>query len=99
MRSDNWLAELDKTITQDWPNVRMIKLPDPPPPWDAPTTEMPEQETDRSRVLREALELVAELWPKPASATVVLETHTWLKLRRTLLAVPDLVADAEKQDS
>lgn len=98
MRSDKWLGELDKTIAKDWPNVRLIKFP-VPPHWDAPTAETPEQETDRYRVLREALELVEELWPKPASATVVLETHTWLKLRRTLLAVPDLVADAEKQDS
>jgi hypothetical protein len=59
----------------------------------------PEPETDRHRVLREALELVGELWPQPSSASVTMETHTWLKLRRTLLAVPDLVIDAEKQDS
>ena len=48
-------------------------------------------EPDRLRVLAEALDLVAELWPKPGYASVVLESHQWLKLRRVLLAIPDLV--------
>ena len=100
MRSDKWLDELDKTIRSDWPKVRLVTFP--PRGWEAPTDFLPQlldAESDRHRVLREALELVAELWPQPSSASVTMETHTWLKLRRTLLAVPDLVIDAEKQDS
>ncbi len=45
----------------------------------------------RLDVLKDALDLVADLWPKPGYASVVLETHQWIKLRRVLLAIPDLV--------
>lgn len=38
----------------------------------------------------EALDLVAELWPKPGYATVTLEPDQWQRLRRLLLAVPEL---------
>lgn len=38
----------------------------------------------------DALELVTELWPKPGYATVTLESHQWERLRRLLLAVPEL---------
>lgn len=114
MRSDKWLGALDDTITDSWNGPTRLEMGVlSPASWKlvsdvtngglkSPEFNVPEadyQETDRYRVLREALELVEELWPKPATASIVLETHTWLKLRRTLLAVPDLVADAEKQDS
>lgn len=46
-------------------------------------------------VLRDALDLLIELWPKPGYATVTLESHQWAKLRRVLLSVPDLVAADE----
>jgi hypothetical protein len=41
--------------------------------------------------LRDALDLLIELWPKPGYSTVMLETHQWIKLRRVLLSIPDLV--------
>lgn len=41
-------------------------------------------------VATEALALVVELWPKPGSATVHVETHQWDRLRRTLLAAAEL---------
>jgi len=44
-------------------------------------------------ILHDALDLVIDLWPKPGYASVTLETHQWIKLRRVLLAIPDLVAD------
>ena len=111
MRSDKWLDALDDTVTDGWNGPTRLEMGVlSPASWklvEAATGyqgqepgEVPlEPEADRHRVLREALELVGELWPQPASASVVIETHTWLKLRRTLLAVPDLVIDAEKQDS
>jgi hypothetical protein len=40
--------------------------------------------------ITDALDLVAELWPKPGYATVILESHQWARLRRVLLAVPEL---------
>lgn len=42
----------------------------------------------------DALELASDLWPRPRNATVTLETHQWLKLRRLLLAVPALWVEA-----
>ena len=114
MRSDKWLNALDDTVTDNWNGPTQLEMGVLSPaswklveaatgyqgrePFEVPP-DYEEPETDRHRVLREALELVGELWPQPASASVVIETHTWLKLRRTLLAVPDLVIDAEKQDS
>lgn len=41
-------------------------------------------------MIAEALDLVAELWPKPGYATVTLESHQWIRLRTVLLAVPEL---------
>ena len=112
MRSDKWLNALDETVTDSWNGPTQLEMGVlSPASWklveaatsggfQSPEYDVPEEpETDRHRVLREALELVGELWPQPASASVIIETHTWLKLRRTLLAVPDLVIDAEKQDS
>lgn len=58
-----------------------------------PAPELPSLE--KLEVLKDALGLVAELWPVPGSATVHLETHQWVKLRRVLLAIPDLVAEDE----
>jgi hypothetical protein len=49
------------------------------------------RELQRRVILEEALSLVAELWPKPGSATIHVETHQWQRLRRVLLAVPDLI--------
>ena len=46
-------------------------------------------------VLHDALDLIAELWPRPGYRSVTLETHQWVKLRRVLLAIPDLVATDE----
>lgn len=74
-----------------------------PSPWDADThifahllekdPELPS--LDRLEVLKEALGLVAELWPVPGHSTVQLETHQWVRLRKVLLAIPDLVAADE----
>lgn len=44
----------------------------------------------RMALAADALGLVTELWPKPLSATVHLETHQWERLRRTLLATAEL---------
>lgn len=49
---------------------------------------------ERLQTLTDALDLVADLWPKPGYATVVLESHQWIKLRRVLLAIPDLMDPA-----
>ena len=51
---------------------------------------------DKLEILKDALGLVADLWPVPGSATVHLETHQWVKLRKVLLAIPDLVAEDER---
>jgi hypothetical protein len=45
--------------------------------------------------LKDALDLVTELWPKPGYRSITIETHQWVKLRRVLLAIPDLVASGE----
>jgi hypothetical protein len=60
-------------------------------PWEEPVTPV-----DHLLLLRDTLDLVKDLWPSPAAATVTLETHQWVKLRRVLLAIPDLLAEAEK---
>lgn len=39
----------------------------------------------------DAMNLMIELWPQPADATVTLETHQWIRLRRVLSYVPSLV--------
>ena len=52
-------------------------------------------ELNNLAVLRDALDLVVELWPKPGYASITLETHQWVKLRRVLLAIPELVAGDE----
>jgi hypothetical protein len=57
------------------------------------TTEKDQVVMDRLDVLKDALALIVELWPKPGYASVTLETHQWVRLRRVLLAIPDLVAD------
>lgn len=49
-----------------------------------------------SSYLHDALELVSDLWPRKRGETVTLEPHQWLKLRRVLLAVPDLWMEANK---
>lgn len=46
-------------------------------------------------LIKDALDLVSELWPKPGYASVTIETHQWVKLRQVLLAIPDLVAADE----
>lgn len=53
------------------------------------------QALDKLELLKDALDLVADLWPRPGYASVTLETHQWVKLRRVLLAVPELVANDE----
>jgi hypothetical protein len=57
---------------------------------------VPEPVLKDLEIINDALTLVADLWPVPKSATVVLETHQWEKLRRVLLSIPDLVARVEK---
>lgn len=42
------------------------------------------------------LELAAQLWPKPRHATVTIETHTWERLRKVLLALPELWIRGER---
>lgn len=42
------------------------------------------------RLTTEAFDLVAELWPKPGSATVHLDASQWVRLRKFLLTVPEL---------
>lgn len=81
MRSDEWLSRMEKFNGWNGPTTRfpdLDKHPDPP-------------STDRLGVLRDALDLLVDLWPKPGSATVQMETHTWLKLRKVLLAIPELI--------
>lgn len=51
---------------------------------------------DHMELLRDALQLIQELWPHPYSATITLETHQWVKLRKVLLSIPDLLAEAER---
>lgn len=61
-----------------------------------PTPAVPEPpNVENLATLRDALDLVIELWPKPGYQTVALETHQWIKLRRVLLAIPHLVAADE----
>lgn len=44
----------------------------------------------------DALELVADLWPRARGATVTLAPHQWNKLRRVLTVVPALWLEANK---
>lgn len=46
-------------------------------------------------ILNDTADLVIDLWPKPRYASVTLETHQWVKLRRVLLSIPDLLAQAD----
>jgi hypothetical protein len=62
---------------------------------DDPLAQRMNRALDRLVLLKDALDLVSELWPKPGYASVTLETHQWIKLRRVLLAIPDLVAADE----
>lgn len=43
----------------------------------------------RVELSKEALDLLAELWPKPSFSTVMIETHQWHRLRKLLLAIPE----------
>jgi hypothetical protein len=47
-------------------------------------------------LLRDALQLVQELWPHPYNVPVILNTDQWAKLRKVLLSIPDLLAEAER---
>lgn len=42
------------------------------------------------QVVCDGLDLAQKLWPDPPHATVTLETNDWIRLRRVLLALPDL---------
>ena len=59
----------------------------------------PQWELDRAMVhfdlIKDALDLIVELWPQPGYASVTMEIQQWIKLRRVLLAIPDLVANDE----
>lgn len=48
----------------------------------------------RLDVAAKAADLLVELWPKPASATVHLETHQWIRLRRLLLETVEMGAES-----
>ena len=85
--------EQPKTFTRGsirWP-VRDIRIETPPrvPDWDLARAE------ERLELIKDALDLVVELWPTPGYATVTLESHQWAKLRRLLLSVPELIADTQ----
>jgi hypothetical protein len=47
-------------------------------------------------LLSDALQLVQELWPHPYNVPVILNTDQWVKLRKALLSIPDLLAEAER---
>lgn len=49
----------------------------------------------RVEMAKEALDLLAELWPKPSFSTVMIETHQWYRLRRLLLAIPEELLDGD----
>lgn len=49
-------------------------------------------------VVCDGLDLAKKLWPTPPSATIALETHDWVRLRRVLLALPDLWLKASNND-
>lgn len=61
--------------------------------WQAYTS-VKQQLRDRDvlhlRLTTEALDLVAELWPKSGSETVHLDASQWQRLRMLLLTVPEL---------
>lgn len=57
---------------------------------------VPPPAPEHMELLSNALQLVQELWPHPYSASVTLETHQWVKLRKVLLSIPDLLAEAER---
>jgi len=49
----------------------------------------------RVELAREALDLLAELWPKPSFSTVMIETHQWIRLRRLLVSLPEELLDGQ----
>jgi hypothetical protein len=49
----------------------------------------------RVELAREALDLLAELWPKPSFGTVMIETHQWIRLRRLLVSLPEELLDGQ----
>ena len=86
MHSDEWLNHMD-AVTQTLPRI---------PSWDEVAQVLEPPTLDRLRVIRDALDLLVDLWPVPKDATVHLETHQWVKLRQVLLAVPTPVAEDER---
>lgn len=46
-------------------------------------------------MVQEALELVEQLWPASVGDYVTMDWDTWNKVRRTLLAVPELWLEAQ----
>lgn len=60
--------------------------------WDSfNTIPMPTVGEERVQLLRDAFDLIVDLWPDPVHKTITLETHQWVKLRRVLLSIPDLM--------
>jgi hypothetical protein len=53
------------------------------------------REERRFQLANDALEFVAELWPRPRYGTVMIETHQWQRLRRLLLAIPEELLDGQ----
>ena len=75
--------QLGQVIVDDmFPNVQMddFKIDKPP--------------SFHQKLLKDALDLVIDLWPQVEDST--LDLRTWKKLRRVLLAVPGLVAELEE---
>lgn len=50
---------------------------------------------DRLALIKDALDLIVELWPKPGYASVTLESHQWARLRRLLLSVAKMADEDE----
>lgn len=60
---------------------------------------VPKDFLKRYETLRDAMDLLVELWPKPGYRTVTIETHQWVKLRKVLLAIPALMMIPEDDDA
>lgn len=74
------------------------EVPWPPYRWDFETEAndpVKEPTPENLALIKDALDLLVELWPKPGYRTVTLESHQWAKLRQLLLAIPALAAGDE----
>lgn len=97
MANANWQAYLIGKSVQDQAPTSVHELLDSlkqPDPRNLPVRDL----TERLTLVSDALDLVVALWPDQTITgirTVLMDKTDWDRLRRTLLAIPELVEELE----